>query len=822
MLNVWESRTPPGFILPQLCWGFFFVYVHQVLLGDGQSCPASPEAGAHDTMPARSWMSHRKKLACFTALMLVVLPCCALIFAVPVWIRYRISVIARSHGMSASVGSVTLSPSGIRLKALTLTRADALTLRLDTLRIDRFWETWFLDAQAGALSLIVQDVQIEANVDGLRELLALHERGESSGRRSARSNTILAARIAVSNVRVRVVDRHGLLADGEVQQLTSQARVLTFSAKHLRLYRRNDARTPSLVVGHARCRVQKAARLWRLGDCEIRRPRLVLADFRPQSRGLARFARHLRALQVSHLAKISTVGQTSQYRSVFERLANRFSAGSRFEIRQATLFSVSGGDALVRNLGWTLTKHEDGSFQVTGAGEPQRGGGLRWNFRVRPDEARARGEIRFAELPFEVVSSLTPSVPWHRPEHATLSGGISVANEGAGRIRFDLNAALDGVALKSQAISDGPVEFGTQLLNAAGHWSPLSQTLELEHVSWSLGALRVLMQGRVRGGLAPTQANLQLTLERARCDDLVEAIPAELVGPLYGLRFEGELAAQMRVAIDMAELEATRLQIRFADACQFHTIPAVADVERFRHPFVHVVYEPDGTRFELATGPGSEAWTPLREISPYLIHAVLLHEDGGFLHHHGFSVAAIRRAIVRNLESGRFAAGGSTITMQLAKNLFLSREKTLARKVQEALLTWWLETALEKREILELYLNVIEYGAGTYGIRAAAERFFGLQPAELGPAEAAYVAALLPQPSVSEEHLRRGSIPPRWQRRVARFLGALHSHERIDAWALAEGLRRLPQIEFRNGDAPRDPVTPDYRGARPLPNLFQE
>ena len=136
---------------------------------------------------------------------------------------------------------------------------------------------------------------------------------------------------------------------------------------------------------------------------------------------------------------------------------------------------------------------------------------------------------------------------------------------------------------------------------------------------------------------------------------------------------------------------------------------------------------------EETTGPGSDNWTPLDEISPYMQVAVLTTEDGGFLKHHGFNRASIRSSIVANLKARRFARGASTITMQLAKNLFLSRDKTLSRKLEEVVLTDYLEQTFSKDELMELYLNVIEFGPAVYGITAAAEHYFGRTPGRAPP-----------------------------------------------------------------------------------------
>jgi membrane peptidoglycan carboxypeptidase len=201
----------------------------------------------------------------------------------------------------------------------------------------------------------------------------------------------------------------------------------------------------------------------------------------------------------------------------------------------------------------------------------------------------------------------------------------------------------------------------------------------------------------------------------------------------------------------------------------------------------------------METGPGTGAWTPFEQISPFLVQTVLGHEDGGFYGHHGFSVGAIRLALIRNLREGRYVQGASTITMQLVKNVFLHREKTLARKVQEVLLTWWIESVMPKDRILELYLNVIEYGPAIYGIRHAAWHYFGKTPAQLGPAEAAYLAMILPNPKAYHYQWAQNAIPESFRQRVARFIHTLGSRGRFDQATVDRGIAELATLAFHHG-----------------------
>jgi len=152
----------------------------------------------------------------------------------------------------------------------------------------------------------------------------------------------------------------------------------------------------------------------------------------------------------------------------------------------------------------------------------------------------------------------------------------------------------------------------------------------------------------------------------------------------------------------------------------------------------------------------TQVWVPYAQISPQLKRAIVAAEDAKFLAHEGFDWEGIQVAYEKNARRGRVVAGGSTISQQLAKNLFLSRARTPWRKGEEALITVMLEAALEKRRILELYLNLIEWGERSFGAEAAARRHFGTGAAALDAAQAARLAAMVPNPRYYE---RRGTTP---------------------------------------------------------------
>jgi len=141
-----------------------------------------------------------------------------------------------------------------------------------------------------------------------------------------------------------------------------------------------------------------------------------------------------------------------------------------------------------------------------------------------------------------------------------------------------------------------------------------------------------------------------------------------------------------------------------------------------------------------------QQWVPYERISPHLKRALIAAEDAKFVHHEGFDWEGIQRAMEKNEKKGRAVAGGSTITQQLAKNLFLTPVRSLVRKAEEAVITLMIEALWSKRRIFEVYLNVIEWGNGVFGAEAAARHYYGVGAGQLSPVQAARLAAMVPSP----------------------------------------------------------------------------
>jgi len=146
-------------------------------------------------------------------------------------------------------------------------------------------------------------------------------------------------------------------------------------------------------------------------------------------------------------------------------------------------------------------------------------------------------------------------------------------------------------------------------------------------------------------------------------------------------------------------------------------------------------------------------WVPYNRISVHLKRAIIAAEDANFAEHDGVDWEALQKAYEKNAKKGKVVSGGSTITQQLAKNLFLSGQRSYMRKAEEMAITFMLEMVMDKRRIFEIYLNVIELGSGVFGAEAGAQRYFGVSAAALGPSEAARLAVMLPNPRYFGKHM---------------------------------------------------------------------
>lgn len=322
------------------------------------------------------------------------------------------------------------------------------------------------------------------------------------------------------------------------------------------------------------------------------------------------------------------------------------------------------------------------------------------------------------------------------------------------------NLAFDHPALARRRIGNVAAALDGEVALAGG-------AVTLRGLRVGVGAAALVLDGRVTPG---ARFDVVATLPTVGCAALLAAVPRALVPHLDGLVLDGRIAGHARLRGDLSDLGALALDLGGAVGCRARSDAPLADVAALARPNAPTLVRhlAGGRPFPLT--PRNPSWRALATLPPRVVRAFLVAEDGRFFVHHGFDLDRIGRALAVDLGERRIDRGASTITQQVAKNLWLSGERTIGRKLEEAVLAWRLEQVLDKRRILELYLNLVELGPGTYGVQDGAERYFGKLPDELSADEAAQLAALLPAP-------RRG-MDAAWHRRY-RALAARLPVERI-------------------------------------------
>lgn len=244
------------------------------------------------------------------------------------------------------------------------------------------------------------------------------------------------------------------------------------------------------------------------------------------------------------------------------------------------------------------------------------------------------------------------------------------------------------------------------------------------------------------------ELSLNIDEPKIQADDFFNSLPAGLFTRLAGIRTSGQLAFHLHLAIDLRRPEEllleSSLEQRDFTVKQFGAV----DFRGVNQAFTYEAFVKDQWVRSVRVGPDNPDFRALDRISPFLRNAVLICEDGAFFRHRGFLLEPFKDSIVANLKAGRFVRGGSTISMQLVKNLFLNQHKTIARKLEEMIITWLIEEKqlIGKERMFEIYLNIIEWGPGVYGAAEASRYYFAKDPAELTLAESIFLASIVPRP----------------------------------------------------------------------------
>lgn len=395
----------------------------------------------------------------------------------------------------------------------------------------------------------------------------------------------------------------------------------------------------------------------------------------------------------------------------------------------------------------------------------------------------------------------------------TVSGkGLLVLSAPGDALTFDGQIALHAISVKQPRLAAEPLRGLDLAISARGLLDDAGR-LRVDDAQLDMGALHV----RTHGTLEETKDHFGLALSvdiaPAGCQALLDSTPQGLLPTVRAARMSGTFGATSRVVFDTRTIDKLVLEYQIDDRCRMSEVPRDLSRDRFASTFTYRTYHPDGTPSETTTGPSTSSWTDLDAISPFMVAAVLTTEDGAFYKHHGFNHNAIKNSVAANLKARRFVRGASTITMQLAKNLFLSREKTLSRKIEEVILTDYLEQAFRKDDMMELYLNVIEFGPDVYGVTNAAEHYFGRKPEELSLPECFFLASIMPSPVRYGRLKDKGQVSDGWMHHLQTLMEIAAKNGKVSRAELAEGLSQTV-LFYKPGDVRPEPRKPVSAGRR--------
>ncbi len=361
------------------------------------------------------------------------------------------------------------------------------------------------------------------------------------------------------------------------------------------------------------------------------------------------------------------------------------------------------------------------------------------------------------------------------------------------RAPFQLDCELRGVEVHHPAVDRSPWRDLGMEMHVSGQVATEAGRVDIESAEVRALGAHLNIKGWAEL-LGTPRGEFSISTPRAAplpCGSLLAAQAEPVQQALEGLVLGGNLGVAVAVSFDAAAWETLSLDVRVDPLCTSKTEPQVL---AGLTPALLRRTPTDPLALSLPLGRYHPDFASLAEMPKHLPAAFLTSEDSHFFTHNGFDIEMIRHALVQDLETGTFGRGASTITQQLAKNLFLTPHRTLARKLEETVLTWRLHNLLGKNRILELYLNVIDLGPGIRGVRQAARVYFGKELKQLRPIESAYLAAMTPNPHVLARRFRDGHVDDGWLQRLHDLLAMMRRSGHLTAEELAAARGTKPAL----------------------------
>jgi hypothetical protein len=468
-------------------------------------------------------------------------------------------------------------------------------------------------------------------------------------------------------------------------------------------------------------------------------------------------------------------------------IRDRMATSSTIRVDNASV-SAPDGSVLLRNLHGQISRMDEQlglavALQLAGGGIVSLDGTLTEDgldgARVRLERlpvADAMNELLGDRLSVReaMLSASLRHIGWARDESWQMEAGLDDLTAGEGALGASF-VTLPPLRLEGTLISS---DEGTRL--------------SLEKGRWEVAGIGGNLFGEVGPLGSEETAHFQVTSEALQLPlgKLLSSLPEQVMPHTWSEEITGTM--DMSLGVSGALHQRDRWSLDWSGDFSRMVLASgelASQVERLHRPFEHTF----AGRGEGATptarlvGGHDPHFAPLRQISSHLVNAVVSTEDAGFFGHSGFSTHELKEAMLENLREGG-GRGGSTITQQLAKNLFLSGERTLARKLQEGIIAWRMESDLPKERILEIYLNIAEWGPGLYGIRDAADHYFGRSPRVLRPEEAAFLASLLPSPRRYHGYYHERGVTRNRQALVQDILHTMHRMGRLQRRAFLMAL----------------------------------
>ena len=383
-----------------------------------------------------------------------------------------------------------------------------------------------------------------------------------------------------------------------------------------------------------------------------------------------------------------------------------------------------------------------------------------------------------------------------RIDSLPVSGKVALTAYDKGKLgKFDFDAKVTSGAITSKVLARDPLTAIDFELRGQLWYNP-DRTFSLNDAHARLGKIPVDFSISHVRPVESDQNIFRLHVESAaNAEDFIPSLPAGFAPLLSGYKLTGPYTAQLDLAFDESRPDDLALNVDIdLDRVKTEAFDPRSDFSMLKNKSFLVRI--NAATVPLEIGPKDPNWVGFYDLPRNTAYAFVASEDGKFFSHNGFDIRAIRAGLIANIKAKKFVRGGSTISQQVVKNVFLNHDKTASRKFQEAFLTWQMEQNLTKLMIFELYLNLAHFARDTYGIRAAAQYYFKKNVANLTLRESLFLASILPNPIIFGGQFLEGKLSSSRLNKMINVGNALRQTNRIsaDEWNAAAPLIKEGKI----------------------------